>query len=128
LLDAVAQRTLAIEDHHLNAYDGGWADYVRRRDERAKAAADASEGLSPGRARKEQSPRKTEPSRTVPKRRPRELERVEAEIEAKEQTVADLERRLADDWANVDAVAAYRREREELEALFARWEALVEPG
>ncbi|HEX3456076.1 MAG TPA: ABC-F family ATP-binding cassette domain-containing protein [Gaiellaceae bacterium] len=128
LLDAVAQRTLAIEDQRLNAYDGGWADYVRRRDERAKAAAATPEGLSPGQARKEQPPRKTDPPRPAPKRRPRELERVEAEIEAKEQTVADLERRLADDWANVDAVAAYRREREELEALFARWETLVESG
>src|SRR3954466_1593869 len=29
LLDAVAERTLAIEDKRLNSYDGGWADYVR---------------------------------------------------------------------------------------------------
>ena len=128
LLDAVAERTLAIEEHRLNAYDGGWADYVRRREERAKAAAATSEGLSPGRGRKEQRAPKAAPARAATKRRPRELEQVEAEIEAKEQTVADLERRLADDWANVDAVAAYRREREELEALFARWEALVESG
>jgi ATP-binding cassette subfamily F protein 3 len=128
LLDGVAQRTLAIEDGRLNAYDGGWADYVRRRDERARAGSVTSEGLSPGRDRKEQRPRRAEPPRLPARRRPRELERVEAEIEVKEQTVADLERRLADDWANVDAVAAYRREREELEALFARWEALVESG
>jgi hypothetical protein len=40
--------------------------------------------------------------------------------------VSELERQLAGDWANVDAVAAYRRGREELEALFARWESLVE--
>src|SRR5439155_9660494 len=35
LLDAVAERTLAIEDGTINSYDGGWADYVRRRDELA---------------------------------------------------------------------------------------------
>src|SRR5205823_11450558 len=33
LIDAVAERTLAIEDGRLNSYDGGWADYVRRREE-----------------------------------------------------------------------------------------------
>src|ERR671937_383633 len=33
LLDAVAERTLAIEDGRLRSYDGGWADYVRRREE-----------------------------------------------------------------------------------------------
>ncbi len=38
LLDAVAERTLAIESHALVSYDGGWADYVRIRDERRAAA------------------------------------------------------------------------------------------
>src|SRR5207244_12450354 len=32
LLDAVAERTLVIEDGRLNAYPGGWAEYQRRRD------------------------------------------------------------------------------------------------
>jgi ATP-binding cassette subfamily F protein 3 len=130
LLDAVAERTLAIEDGRLESYDGGWAEYVRRRDERAQAGAAEPEpavagGQTPGRVRKEQRPKKDSPQPAKP-RRPKELERLEAEIEAKEQAVSELERRLADDWANVDAVAAYRRGREELEALFARWESLVE--
>jgi len=117
LLDAIAERTLAIEDHRLEAYDGGWADYVRRRDERV-----AAQEAPP----KERKPKpKPAPAPRAPKR-PRELQRLEAEIEAKERTVADLERRLAEDWADVDAVAAYRRAREELETLFARWETLVE--
>src|SRR3954447_18867225 len=34
LLDAVARRTLAIEDRQLRSYEGGWAEYVRLRDER----------------------------------------------------------------------------------------------
>ncbi len=38
LLDAVAERTLAIEDHTIRSYDGGWADYVRARDARAAVA------------------------------------------------------------------------------------------
>src|SRR6266498_2308701 len=39
LLDAVAERTLAIEARHLNSYDGGWAEYVRRREERPAATS-----------------------------------------------------------------------------------------
>ncbi|HEV8249526.1 MAG TPA: ABC-F family ATP-binding cassette domain-containing protein, partial [Gaiellaceae bacterium] len=35
LVDAVAERTLAIEEGTVRTYDGGWADYVRVRDERA---------------------------------------------------------------------------------------------
>src|SRR5712692_6590694 len=38
LLDAVADRTLAIEDGELHAYDGGWAEMLRRREERAARA------------------------------------------------------------------------------------------
>jgi ATP-binding cassette subfamily F protein 3 len=128
LLDAVAERTLAIEDQRLNAYDGGWADYVRRREERLASARAVPEGhpLEPVRKEREPSVKRSPPPTKPKPQRPRELARLEAEIEAKEQTVAKLERKLADDWANVDAVTAYRRAREELEALFERWEALVE--
>jgi ATP-binding cassette, subfamily F, member 3 len=121
LLDAVAMRTLAIEDRRLNSYDGGWADYVRRREERAPPSGPVSKE-KPKRV-KPVPEREPTPSK---ERRPRALERIEAEIHAQEQAVAELERCLADDWGNVDAVAAYRRAREELEALFARWESLVE--
>ncbi len=120
LLDAVAERTLAIEDRRLEAYEGGWADYVRRRDERLAAR----EAPAPKERQAKAKP-KPPPAPRKPKR-PRELQQLEAEIEAKEQAVAELERRLADDWADVDAVAAYRRAREDLESLFARWETLVE--
>ena len=36
LLDAIADRTLAIEDGTIRSYEGGWAEYVAARDERAK--------------------------------------------------------------------------------------------
>jgi ATP-binding cassette subfamily F protein 3 len=39
LLDAVGTRTVALEDKQLHSYVGGWPDYVRVRDERAKAPA-----------------------------------------------------------------------------------------
>ena len=41
LLDAVGTRTVAVEDGALHSYEGGWAEYVRIRDERAAALAAA---------------------------------------------------------------------------------------
>src|SRR5207253_107392 len=80
LLDAVADRTLAIEDGRLGSYDGGWADYVRRRDEQAAAAADEP----PARAdRRQPNARKPVPEPRKQPRRAPELVLVEAEIEAK---------------------------------------------
>src|SRR6185503_6248467 len=69
LLDAVAERTLAVEDETIRSYDGGWADLLRVRAERAEAPKPTAP--KPGRKEKE----KPKPVR----RRPSELERVEAE-------------------------------------------------
>ncbi|MGZ4352578.1 MAG: hypothetical protein ACXVZ4_03440 [Gaiellaceae bacterium] len=51
---------------------------------------------------------------------------LEAEIARAEQRVAELETKIADDWANVDLVAAHRAARDDLQALLARWEQLFE--
>ncbi|HYZ78108.1 MAG TPA: ABC-F family ATP-binding cassette domain-containing protein [Gaiellaceae bacterium] len=116
LVDAVAARTLAIEDGELRSYDGGWADYVRAREARAAP-------LPPPSPPKKQKAPKPAPA---PARRPSELDRLEAEIAAHEETVSELERRLADDWGDVETLAAHRRARDELQALLARWEELFE--
>src|SRR5215207_5458897 len=123
LLDAVAERTLAIEDGTVKSYDGGWADYVARREEvkelaRRHAAADPQ---AAGVTKASRKPRE----RPQP-RRLNELERLEAEISAQEQAIADLERRLADDWSDVDTVSAHKHARDQLETLLARWEQLFE--
>ena len=118
LLDAVAERTLAIEERTLRSYDGGWADYIRRRDELREATA---EPAAPKRAQ----PKARKPA-PAPKREPSELERVEAEIASLEERVATLERELAADWADVDRLAAHRQARDELRGLLARWEELFE--
>jgi ATPase subunit of ABC transporter with duplicated ATPase domains len=123
LLDAVAQRTLAVEDGTVREYDGGWADYVRRREERAAAEAAAAEQPAPPAPKPKPAARR--PARPTPKR-PTELERLEADIAAREAEIADLERRLADDWSDVDAIAAHRRKRDELGVLLERWEAAFE--
>jgi ATP-binding cassette subfamily F protein 3 len=42
LLDAVGTRTVAIEEGTLRSYIGGWAEYVRAREERSRATAPRS--------------------------------------------------------------------------------------
>ncbi|MGE5434708.1 MAG: ABC transporter ATP-binding protein, partial [Candidatus Doudnabacteria bacterium] len=117
LLDAVAQRTLAVEDGTIRSYDGGWADYVRRRDELAAPPAPALEPTTPRPRPKAAAPKPAGPS---------ELEQIESQIAAREQAVAELERRLAQDWADADALAAHRTARDELQTLLARWEQLFD--
>jgi ATP-binding cassette subfamily F protein 3 len=114
LLDAAAQRTLAIEDGALNSYDGGWADYVRAREARAAPPPPPPAEPKPVKVAK---PRKPAPS---------ELERIEAQIAERESVVADLERRLAEDWNDVETLAAHRQARDELQSLLQRWESAFE--
>jgi ATP-binding cassette subfamily F protein 3 len=113
MLDAVASRILALEDRGLRSTDGGWAEYVRRRDEPPAVA-------QPEAKRRK---RKTKPPKSLPGK-PSELELIEQEVLAREQEVAELERRLAEDWTDAEAVAAHRRAREELQSALGRWEKL----
>jgi ATP-binding cassette subfamily F protein 3 len=119
LLDAVAQRTAALEDGTINLYDGGWADYAEARTERDREEA------PPPKPKKVSSnpPRATEAVANP-------LDELEAEIEEKERAIAELEARLAEDWTDADRVAAHRRARDELHALLQRWESLLDevPG
>jgi uncharacterized coiled-coil protein SlyX len=57
---------------------------------------------------------------------PTDLERIEVQIAAQEETVAGLERQLAEDWGNVELLAAHTAARGELQRLLDRWEALFE--
>ena len=47
-------------------------------------------------------------------------------LRAAEERIAELERQLAEDWTNVDLVGAHRAARQDLTALFERWESLLE--
>src|SRR5215470_882384 len=119
LLDAIAERTLAIEDGELRAYDGGWAELLRVREEREARAKP-----EPPVERAKPSPK---PQASKPKaRRPSELERIEAEIAVREAEVAELETKLAEDWTDVDVLAAHKRSRDALTALLERWEQLFD--
>ncbi|HEX2110029.1 MAG TPA: ABC-F family ATP-binding cassette domain-containing protein [Gaiellaceae bacterium] len=118
LADAVAARTLAIEDGTVHAYQGGWAEYAARRAERERA--DAPPAASAATA-------KRTPAREPAVRRDGgEIAQLEGKIEAQERLLAELEADLAVNWANAEKVAAHRHVRDELAALVARWEALVD--
>jgi ATP-binding cassette, subfamily F, member 3 len=115
VLDAVADRIVAIEGRRLRSYPGGWAEYVRIRAERE----------APPPVRKEPKPERPKPVRPQ-KPTPTELERLEAAIEGREAELAELERKLAEDWADVHTLAAHKAARDELQRLLARWERLFE--
>jgi ATP-binding cassette, subfamily F, member 3 len=117
LLDAVGTRTIAVEDHGLNSYLGGWPEYARLREERkargesptsalpqprpapspkpaapAKKAVRAANGDGDGAARKPAGPSKN---------RQREQAKLERAVEQAEAALAGLEDELADPkaWA-----------------------------
>jgi hypothetical protein len=113
----VPDRIVAFEDLQLRSYDGGWADLERERSESGPAPPETPPAPKPT----------ATPVRTrTAKRAPSELETLEAEIAATELRIADLERKLADDWTNTDVLGAHRAARDELTALLARWEVLFE--
>jgi ATP-binding cassette, subfamily F, member 3 len=114
VLDAVADRLLAIEDRAIASYPGGWADYVRAQEEEAAPAP------PPAPKAKREKPRRP------PKPKPTALELVEGEVERAEARVAQLEERLAADWSDVELVNAHRAAREDLETLLRRWESLFD--
>jgi ATP-binding cassette subfamily F protein 3 len=113
LLDAIADRMLAVEDHAIASYPGGWADYARAQE----ADAEPPQPPPPAREKREKPKRPAKP-------KPSALELVEGEVERAEARVAELEQKLAADWGDVELLAAHKAAREDLEALLKRWEAL----
>src|SRR4051812_23275513 len=109
LLDAVADRLLAIEDRSIASYPGGWADYARAQEAEVVAAP-----LPPPKPKRERPTRPAAPQPTA-------LELVEGEVERAEARVALLEEQLASDWSDVELVNAHRAAREDLAALLRRW-------
>ena len=124
LLDAVPDRIVAVENRSLRSYEGGWADLERERSTEALSARPKG----PNRE-KQTAPRSRQArTRAKPSAKPRttELELVEAQIAVVEARVAELEGKLADDWTNMDVLAAHRASRDELKQLLGRWELMFD--
>ncbi len=149
LLDAVGSRTVAIEDGRLNSYEGGWADYLRVREERRAAelaareraaakkngkapAASNGNGNGNGGGSKKAAARAAAPAKpALSKNAQREAKKLEREIERAEAALAELEVELADPdaWADADRSAAnserHAAARRAVEELYARYEAVA---
>ena len=123
LLDAVGSRTVAVEDQALRSYVGGWAEYVRVREERA-ADEKAVKRAKP----RERAPREKPagPSKNAQAR----ARKLEAEIERAEAALAHIEAELADPSAWNDPRSAEKSTRRheaakaEVDRLYAEWESL----
>src|SRR4051794_40187492 len=123
LLDAVGSRTIAVEDRALHCYVGGWAEYLRVREERVQDERTA----------KRAKPAKAKPAPAAAagpsKNQRRQAERLEREIEQAEAGLKALEEELADPaaWSSPDRSAKSTKRhdaaRRELKDLYARWEA-----
>jgi ATP-binding cassette subfamily F protein 3 len=126
LLDAVGTRTVALEDRALHSYTGGWPEYVRVREERARELA--SKPKPDTRAK----PRKAPASRGAARPRgARDQEKIEREIEAAEGALRALEDELADptSWSNpkrsASSSARHEAAKRAVEELYERWERIA---
>jgi len=100
----------------MRAYDGGWAEYATARQARLQ---DEEE---PQKRPKSKPAAVTRPAQRQPDR----LAELEARIQAQEVLLAQLEETLAEDWSDVDTIAAHRRARDELRTLLEDWEERVD--
>jgi ATP-binding cassette subfamily F protein 3 len=137
LLDAVGTRTVAIEDGTLRSYAGGWAEYVRVRDERKAAERSAAEKPSEkqkaeGRKRKAKDSNGAAPPVASPgpsKNQKRLIAQIERDVERAEAALAALEDELADPGAWASPTATQRSTKRhaiakgEVERLYAELEA-----
>jgi len=103
LLDAVGTRTIAIEERKLASYMGGWADYVRVRDERRAAEREAKPSAAAKAAKRAVKPKQP----GISKDRRRRMNAIEREIEAAEASLRSLEDELGDPsaWSSPTSTA-----------------------
>ena len=143
LLDAIGSRTIALEDQELHSYVGGWPEYLRVREERARTPAPARAKATSAKA----TPAKATPpkpngrggaaaaarKRTPPKGKAggKGQRSLEAEIEAAEAALRVVEDELADPaaWATPEAAARSAARHDEAKRavaeLYERWEAVA---
>src|SRR4051812_8317258 len=115
LLDAVGARTIAVEERTLHSYEGGWADYVRVREERKKSAPAAAKAKA--KATPKSKARNGKPAATGPsKNRKKLIASLERQIEAAESELSSLEDELADPAAWASPTASERSSKRHADA------------
>jgi ATP-binding cassette subfamily F protein 3 len=143
LLDAVGSRTIAVEDRALHTYQGGWAEYVRVREERGQTPGPRASTLAPlpaaeaePRPRPEAEQETPKPRRSKPKgpskNRLNAQQKAERAVEEAEQALAALERELTDPalWATryeaAKSEARHTAAKRAVDTAYARLEELVD--
>jgi ATP-binding cassette subfamily F protein 3 len=128
LLDAVGSRTVAVEDGTLRSYVGGWPEYVRVREERAR---DAASKPAPVKTKREPVKAKAPNGNSPKPRSVRDEQRLEAQIEAAEAALRAIEDELADPsaWSDPARTAAssarHAEAKQTVEDLYRRWEQVA---
>ena len=131
LLDAVGARTVAIEEGKLRSYEGGWADYVRARDESRAADGKTEDGRrKTGKAVTPKPKPKPKTNGGGPsKNQKKRIAQIEREIEKAEAALTALEDELADPsaWASPTSSARnserHAEARKAVEELYSQLEA-----
>ena len=130
LLDAVGSRTLAVEGGELHSYAGGWAEYLRLREERGEQERVPRPERRPAPVAQPEPPsRPAAPS----KNRLREQERAEHAVEQAEAALTALEDELADpaSWATryeaAKNEARHTAAKRAVDAAYSTLEGLLEP-
>ncbi|HLW96509.1 MAG TPA: ATP-binding cassette domain-containing protein, partial [Solirubrobacteraceae bacterium] len=139
LLDAVGTRTIAVEGGELRSYVGGWAEYLRVREERRAAGEEpaprpartprpaAAPGATPAEPKQRKPPDPDAPS----KNRVRAQEAAERAVERAEEALRALEEELADPAAWATRYEAAKNEarhtaaRRAVDAAYAELESLL---
>ncbi len=153
LLDAVGTRTIAVEDDSLRAYQGGWAEYARAREERSSNgdgpahAPVRGAAHAPGR-RAQVQPHAAQPesphAATPPKKKRRDKpsgpsknrlnaqQKAEKAVEEAEQALSALEAELTDPalWATryeaAKSEARHTAARRAVDAAYAQLEQVLD--
>src|SRR5918994_1501891 len=133
LLDAVGSRTFAFEDGRLRAYEGGWAEYARVREERREAEAGSAAAAK--RERRARSVRSERRPRSGPsKNAQRRVVDLEHEVERAEAALAAVEDELSDPamWSSPSrserSTARHDAARRAVAEAYARWEQATADG
>jgi ATP-binding cassette subfamily F protein 3 len=136
LLDAVGTRTVAVEGGTLHSHLGGWAEYVRVREERKAAGEEPPSrarrraAAEPARAAKAERPK---PAPGPSKNRLRDQSRAERAVEAAESALAALEQELSDPsaWStkyeSAKNEARHTAAKRAVDTAYSELETLLEP-
>jgi ATP-binding cassette subfamily F protein 3 len=129
LLDAVGTRTIAFEDRTLHTYLGGWAEYIRVREERAAeevAAKQAAAQSKPKPAAKRAAGATNTRGGSV-----KQQAKLEQQIERAEASLRAVEQQLADPsaWSTpartADSTSRHEAAKRAVEELYAQYEQVA---